>query len=188
MLTDSNMTYSPPSGTLWRARWVALAVLFAVCLFTGHKTSEPLKQKPPPPGSMVSLELAGDSNVVAPMLRAWSEWRGDWRERLKQSLAWDTWFILSYVPILMLGCWIAGESLAKDGFTSRSFGLTIAALQIVAGVCDFVENWALARVFDNYPALDAAQSVASTFSSIKWWLIGVAIFFILTGLIRSLSR
>ena len=153
---------------------------FVLGIWFGHLASEPLKGEG---RLMMKLELSFTPKRLSKLLSGWKERHSDWRRPLLESLRWDTWFICSYAPFCCLLVWVAAEHFQTRNSSISAFGQWLAAGQLFAGFCDFVENAGLnASIVSDQPSSPWTQ-ITSTFSAIKWLLIFAAILFVLGTLI-----
>jgi len=111
------------------------AMLSAATAVTGAyvgRVGQPLLDSTAPLG-IVSFELAGTSAASARIVQSWRE--RDVLDAARRSLIWDVPFTLSYSALLYVGVRTAGIPSRRR--------TVVAAVQILAGVCDLVEGVAL---------------------------------------------
>ena len=156
-------------------RLVAVVVLAGLTLWFGWLAQAPLKGGP---FRIVRLELAPDVASANVFLDAWRGFEppsgdrfGDWVARLQTAQAWDTWLICAYAPLFALLCWCAAEHFTADFRQLAAAGRVLAALQLVAGALDFVENAGLNKMIARGVAEEPWPVIASTASGAKWVLL-----------------
>jgi hypothetical protein len=107
-------------------------------------------------GGIIRLEIAWSTRRAQAIIEAW---RAEGvLDNVRPNIALDTrFFIPSYTLTLLTGClWSAG-ALAGWG---ASLGAPLAAVQLLAGVLDYIENAALLRVVDALGHQNAARNPA----------------------------
>ncbi|NUQ39244.1 MAG: hypothetical protein HUU23_15975 [Caldilineales bacterium] len=167
------------AGQRARLFWICLALTLAAMAVL-QRVDAPLRTAAAPQG-IVSFELAGDLPTAQAILASW-----DARTRIFAgfSLGFDYLFMPLYAASIALAlAWAAAQW--RGGWIAR-LGLGLAWGQVVAALCDAVENLALWRLLggggEPWPAL--AQSMAL----IKFGLIGLGLLYALAGVGRWLLR
>jgi hypothetical protein len=101
------------------------------------------------PSGILDLELAGNAQSAGRMMTAW-RLRG-LLVRARPNLWLDMAWIPCYVATMLFGCLLAARAFPGE---LALLGWIIAAGQVLAGVLDYVENFALLRalrVFEQQP-------------------------------------
>ena len=162
-------------NTEQQVRRFALAAIFAIVLmFVLNSLGSPLKNSVAPLG-IVSFEFAGSHNVALDMLASWSP---SGRVHAALSLGLDYLFIVAYVLAIGMGCALVASFLGKGWRIISNLGLLLAQLQILAGLADAVENFALIRIL-----LGTSQTwwavIAHRSATIKFAIVGLGILYVL---------
>ena len=92
---------------------------------------------------IIALEFRAD---LAPQI--FTSWDEITRGKLRQALIWDYLFLFLYPAVIATACFIAGSYLDRNGILSFRVTIVVMALQLVAGVLDAIENYALLQVLD----------------------------------------
>jgi hypothetical protein len=137
------------------------------------------------PNGIISFELAFSPAHAQQMISSWSP---DAQLRASFIQGLDFLFPLVYSIALGFGCLLTSSLLRSRGKPLSLFGRVIAWGLILAALCDYIENIALAtelfgRVQSPFP------EIAGICAVIKFTIILVAIVFIIFGLVmRLVSR
>jgi hypothetical protein len=147
----------------------------ALCMTVLGFAGESLKTKEAPAG-ILTFELAGlKTNDPQAILKGWDERARQWAAF---GLGFDYCFIVFYSMFLTIACvWTAKHVQRELGFR---LGITLAWLQIVAGLLDCVENAGLlvTLLSDGARNWMTAGAVASAG---KWLLIFAGITYVVIG-------
>ena len=119
-----------------------LLVLTAAALFAQQGINAGLKTAAAPSG-IVSFELAGRLPAAREILASW-EGRREILAGL--SLGTDYLFLVSYALFLALACGMAAEGWARRKRLPAVLGAGLAWGQLLAGMLDATENFALIRI------------------------------------------
>jgi hypothetical protein len=129
---------------------------------------------------IVPFELAGSTARMEEILAEWGE-RG--RDAARLSL----WLDFAYLAAYGMFLWLAIRALrdaalrrARTGFAR--LGERIAPLPLVAAACDAVEDVALLLVLGGRGG-SAAPALAAAFASVKFACVGIAVLYLLGGLL-----
>ncbi|HEX5725201.1 MAG TPA: hypothetical protein VFX98_07025 [Longimicrobiaceae bacterium] len=123
------------------------------------------------PGGVLSYEFAWTGARAAEILRSWAPMR----EIARQQLLIDFPYLLAYPLLLSLACvLLAGTG---PGGWARA-GRFLAWAVLPAGLLDGIENAALLRMLE-HGAADAPARVAGVCASLKFFLVGCAVAYVL---------
>jgi len=125
-----------------KAAFWAFAGLAVLAMIALQLTGAPLKTDASPAG-IVSYELAGTSENAAAILESWDS---NARVHAGLNLGLDYLFIAAYVSAIGLGCVLVGKLLGRRVGWLERLGGYLAWAVVLAGVLDFVENYALIRL------------------------------------------
>lgn len=156
-----------------RVRWVLLAALLALFLFTGMRADGGIRKKKL--GSIVDLELAATRARAEAVL-------GRWRKNgaiagAVAGVHWDFLFIVAYSCGLSLLCTMAAG--ARDGLWARA-GNGLAWAATLAGACDVVENGGLLTMLSGTVAQPVPAATAA-FAAVKFTLAAAALGYAIAG-------
>lgn len=130
---------------------------------------------------IVPFELAWSSERAAEILAEWGE---DGRDAARRSLWLDFPYLVAYAAFLSLAVTALRDAARRRGWLRYARpGAAIAALPIVAALCDVVENINLLLVLDGH-ADSAAPTIATLFAFAKFAALAIALIYLLAGLIR----
>lgn len=132
------------------------------------------------------LELAPDTKAATVIIDSWKEVdRSLNTARLLQS--WDTWFVLCYSTFLALACFMVADWVYSSEANGNRLGKLFAWLMWVAGILDYVENYAIKKMLDG-PIVDPWPAVSFRSASIKFLFIGTGVVYILTSIVVRVLR
>lgn len=156
-----------------------LALVFLLTLIVGWKTNQPLK-----PFRIVSLELAPTPEAAQIIIDAWKK-VDPLLDAARLVQYWDTYFILCYSTLLALGCFIVADRLYSLEATANFHGKLVAWLMWVAGILDYVENYAINKMLDG--AINTTwQTMSEQSASFKFLIVGTGVTYIITGFLVGL--
>lgn len=92
---------------------------------------------------IVRFELAGEQSQAAGIVNSWGP---EGRIIAGLSLGLDYLYIVAYVISISLGCVLVAQKLSQYSRTLYVAGLTLAWLQLPAGLLDGIENFALIKI------------------------------------------
>jgi hypothetical protein len=107
-----------------------------------------------------------------------ASWGPEGRISAALSLGLDYLFIVAYVLAIGMGCSLVSRSLGKNFGIFAKLGLILAQLQIVAGLSDAVENYALIRILLGTSQLWWAV-IAQRSAMVKFVIVGLGILYVL---------
>ena len=147
---------------------------------------------PAAPQDIVSFELAGTVEKAAAIMQSWelvpAENIGEDKTGIDlalRSIWWDYLFLVTYGGFIALLVLRSGRYMDRIGWKLGKLGPVLAIGTLVAAFCDLVENTGMLTTlyqFQKGENLTAAPvSIAYWFASIKFFLLGLAILYILTG-------
>jgi hypothetical protein len=143
----------------------------------------PLKTDAAPAG-IISFEFAGTLALAQKMVASWGQ-TGQVYAGL--NLGFDFLFIVTYPAAIGLGCVLVARAFSQRVALVASAGVVLAWAQLVAGVLDCVENYALIQIL-----LGAQQewlpAVAMWCAAPKFAIVGVGIVYVLVGAAVVMSR
>lgn len=149
---------------------LTLAVMLAL-----QMSGEPLKTAAAPAG-ILSYEFAGTVPVAQKMIESWG---ATGRIYAGLNLGFDYLFLVLYPLAIGLGCVIA----ARGGFLS-TLGILLVWGQLLAGVLDAIENYALIQLL--LGAREAALPIIAQWCATpKFLLVGLGIAYILIGALAA---
>ncbi len=158
------------------AFFTVLALLIMVSL---QVLGGPLKTDAAPMG-IVSFEFAREISNAQSMVASWGS-QGQVYAGLNLGL--DYLFILSYVGAIGLGCVLVSTSLSKEkAALVGCLGVGLGWGQLVAGLLDAVENYALIRVLLG-SAEELWPAVARLCATSKFLLVGAGLAYIIVGVV-----
>lgn len=158
-----------------------LAVLFVLTVFVAFKTNQPLNIFP-----INALELAPSVEAAKVIIDGWRQTdRNLDAAHLLQFR--DNFFILCYSTFLALGCFIVADRLYSSEPTANLHGKLFAWLMWLAGILDYVENYALNKMLDG-SIVPPWPTVSSVSASIKFMLIGTGSVYMLSSLVVRVLR
>lgn len=138
------------------------------------------------PRGIISLELAGNEQVAAAIIRSWDVKDGARRHAIR-SLILDFPLLLAYSTALGLACQWAGESIAVSEVDLPVDGRQVAWGQTLAAVLDVAENFALLIMLRGMVRKPWPQ-IAGVCALIKFLLIGVGLVYSLLGIALWVGR
>lgn len=175
-----------PARYLWAALAGALALTVGVGLWMGQHSLTVPGADGEPGASIIAFELARTYEEARRMMELWR--RHGLAGRAEGNILIDMLWVPCYVAALCCGCLLAGRAFARIP-RAAPVTLVIVALQLIAGLLDWVENLALLRVIGALEAAapelpeGTAPGVAFWCALVKFALVsGVGIPFILSGL------
>ena len=131
--------------------------------------------------SVVALELAGDASRAGAILDCWTAAQ---RQRIRDGVDTDTWFIVAYVATLVFWCAYGARRLYRAAF--RRLGWIALVGAVIAGVLDlFVENPGLRAMLDG----DRGAAVRTTTAALpKFVLVVLVAAYAALAVIAGLTR
>jgi hypothetical protein len=166
-----------PRMTRRRALWllaVAVLGLFAVLLALDGRMQDAGGH------GIVAFEVAFTSGKAHEIMAAWG---ADGHDAARLSL----WIDFLYLTAYGLFLWLAIRAL-RDALVRRGFGrlarpaTVISVLPLIAAACDALEDVFLLLVLGGR-AGSAGPLLAGSFASVKFLCIGIAILYLLAGLV-----
>ena len=162
-------------------RLVVLVVLIALTFIVGRQTKQDLYVFP-----MNALELAPNTKAAWIIIALWKAI--DPGLHAAHSLQyWDNYFILCYSTSLALACLIIADWLYSSEARANFHGKLLAGLMLVAGILDYVENYAINKMLDG-SVETRWVNMSSWSASIKFALIGTGLIYIISGVVVGLMR
>lgn len=158
-----------------------LAVLAALTVFVGYKTNQSLNIFP-----VTALELAPNEQAAQIVIDCWRGTDPDLKAAHLVQYR-DNFFILCYSTFLALGCVIVADWLYSSESTANLHGKLLAWLMWVAGILDYVENYAINKMLDGN-IVQPWPTVSSVSASIKFALIGTGAVYLLSSLVVRVLR
>ena len=131
--------------------------------------------------SIVALELAGDASRAGAILDCWTAAQ---RQRIRDGVDTDTWFIVAYVATLAFWCLYGTRRLYRPAL--RRLGWIALAGALAAGALDlFGENPGLRAMLDG----DRGAAVRTTTAALpKFVLVVLVAGYALLALVAALTR
>jgi len=135
---------------------------------------------------MSALELAPNTDAAGIIIGYWKAI--DSNLNLAHLLQhWDNYFILCYSTSLALACLIIADWLYASEPRANFHGKLLASLMLVAGILDYVENYAINKMLD--VGVETRWVKMSFWSaSIKFALIGTGFIYIISGVFIGVVR
>ena len=121
--------------------WLTFIILLALTAIFGRLTKQDLKTTESPLNA-ISLEFAAFQKSKAQrIVKAWTN--ENKLDLARKHLFWDSFFILAYSTLLALGCVMTARVLHQPQTDAYSLALFVAWLPWLAGLLDFIENYAI---------------------------------------------
>jgi len=157
----------------------ALVILFALTVLAAIQTNQPLNTFP-----MNALELAPNPDAAKIIINCWKGVDPK-LEAARLLQYWDSYFILCYSTFLALGCYVIANRFYSSETNGKTLGKLLAWLMWVAGILDYVENYAInkmlgGRIENPWP------KVSSVCASLKFAIIGAGLVFIVTAIVAHM--
>lgn len=164
-----------------RWRIPVLLVLVALTLFVGRLTQQPLNAFP-----MSALELAPNKDAADIIIGCWKV--VDWTLHYAFTLQhYDNYFIPCYSTTLALACVLIADWLYAPNAKANFQGKLLAWLMWVAGILDYIENYAINKMLAG-SIEDRWAKLSSYSASIKFALIATGSIYFLSGLLVGFVR
>jgi hypothetical protein len=129
---------------------------------------------------IITFELARTSERAREIL---ADWGADGRSAAKASLWIDYLYLAAYGAFVWLAIGALRDAAARRGMLGFArLGAFAAPLPLVAAACDAVEDAFLLLVLGGHGG-SAAPALATAFASVKFACIGVALAYVLGGLL-----
>ena len=145
------------------------------------------------PSSIVAFEFATTGTRAAEIVALWRD--NDLLDVARDQVLFDFIFLFLYPTTIALGCLLVRRHFGPPDSRLHMRGQHLAKGQVMAGVCDALENMALLRVLGSEALQDAAAAAsdldfwaraAAIFAAIKFALVLAGIAYAATGLVRGL--
>jgi hypothetical protein len=150
--------------------WTVFITLLVISGIFMSLTKRDLKTEASP-WNAISLQFAAfKKGKAATIIKAWKD--ENKIGEAKDHLFWDSFFILAYSTLLALGCVMAARVLHRPGTSAYNLALILAWLSWLAGLFDFVENYATRKMLDGSSSEGLPWLV--TLPATLKWLIGIA--------------
>lgn len=159
----------------WPPLFWASAGLAVVLMVALHRLSADLGQN-----DIVALEFAGSPTRTRTIVDGWN---GGQRLLAAFSLGLDYLFILSYVAAIGLGCLLT----APGWGALAPIGTLLAWAQVLAGVLDSIENWALLQALLGSTAA-GLPGLARQAALVKFVLVALGLSYVVGGEVLRLRR
>ena len=167
--------YSDPAR---KKALVVVLILSALLLGAMRILDGPLRT-PVAPRGIVSFELAKNGDVSRQILNSWN---AQAKKHAALSLGLDYLFLIVYAVFLSLACTQVSKALAQRSPLLAIAGAILAWAQILAAICDAVENSVLFALLLNSEQL-WLPTVARTCAIIKFTIVGTGLMYIAGGII-----
>ncbi|MFN0120481.1 MAG: hypothetical protein ACKV2V_08270 [Blastocatellia bacterium] len=167
-----------------RHRLMVFLLLFVVTMammIVMMETGEPLKNTVAPQG-IVSLELAGTADRARDIIDSWRSASGA-MDAARRSMFYDTFYIFCYVFCIALGCVLAAGWLGRGAW----LGYLLSRLQLIAGLLDLGENYAMNRMLGG-DITDAWAFQAKWLAIPKFLIVIAGILYFLPGVLLHIGR
>ena len=139
---------------------------------------EPLHTSAAPNG-IVSFEFAYNIDSAMEILYSWDS---NAKMNAGLSLGIDYLFLVVYSLFFSISVYLIAQKFDNKFDLMKKLGIALAVLLIIAGLCDAIENYALIKLL-----LGSENSIfpltAYYFASLKFVIIGLALFYILSSFI-----
>ena len=126
---------------------------------------------------IVSFELAGTSAVAQQIMAAWGD---TGQQAARFNIRIDFLYLLGYGVALSLGCAVARRWWQLRSAPLARIGALLTYAMLVAACSDVCENVAMLQMLDN-PANAIWPTLARIFAIVKFALLAVGLFYIMTG-------
>jgi patatin-related protein len=153
------------------------AALYGIVLWQGRS----LMRKPTVPLGIVDLELAGSRTRARKILEAWGE---PGQRIARVNLRLDYPFLVVYSLLLALACAWAVAAWRGGWNVAAWIGFFVAWGQLLAGVLDGVEDWALLRLLSRSNPNESLPLLARRCAQAKFALVTIGAVYVLSGVIR----
>ena len=161
----------------YRKGALALSLTLCLVLLLVMQVLDGLLKTEAAPRGIISYEMAQTPMVAQGILASWSQ---EAKIHAAFSLGIDYLFMLVYAFFIGLACVQLGRGLSTRWPKRGMAGLVLAWGQVLAAVCDAVENLALFRLLIG-STLEMWSLVAWSCAVIKFSLIGMGWLYILCG-------
>jgi MFS family permease len=133
--------------------------------------------------SQQELEFSADPAEADKLIKSWGD---EGIKQARQQIWWDFGFLLSYAPLLSLGCTFAANGPFRHSRKTRTVGLLLAWGSLVAAATDVGANVAMLAMLEQTTVSRSALLMAKAFASVEFALLGMALAYILGGVLISL--
>lgn len=165
-------------------RTIIILIFVGLVVWLGRLTGAPLKKGA---GKIFWLEISPNATAANQIIDQWKyQAPGQWQSLLLESLRWDDWFICAYAPLCYFLVWLAKTHLELTNPTASFWGHVLAAAQLFAGLCDFIENAGLRHMVRAGAASTPWPQITSVASVIKWALLALGALYCLFTLLHWL--
>lgn len=143
------------------ATWIVFVVLLILFLVLGNLAGPDLDSPKVSKRNrrIIALERPADAADARSVIAEWQE--AERLDTVRRSIRWDNLFILAYTTLTALGCVIAARAFFKQGGTAYGVAILVAWLPWLAGLLDYVENYAMSKMLDGFEG--------ETLPSVAWW-------------------
>jgi hypothetical protein len=156
---------SIPKGA---ATWITFAALLVLFLVLGKLASPDLNVDGVTHKRIIALEMPANKTDADAVIK---EWAGAGRlDAVHRSIWWDNLFIPAYTTLTALGFVIVARAFFTEGSPEYEAALLIAWLPWLAGLFDYVENYAMLRMLGGFSD-DTLPSLARWSSTTKFAII-----------------
>ncbi len=131
------------------------------------------------PYGIVSFELVGNLSAAHGILQSWGE---TGRVYAGLNLGLDYLYIVAYSGCIGLGCVLVARSQSQQRKQFVNIGVILAWGQLVAGLLDATENYALIRILLGAET-DILAVAARVCALLKFAIIGAGVAYALIGLV-----
>lgn len=161
-----------------RGIFLSLLLLTLIVSLGLTMLSRPLKTEIAPYG-IVSFELAGNPSLSRKIIQSWGE---SGRVYAGLNLGLDYLYIVAYSCCIGMGCILISRSLPSRNKLFAEIGIVVAWGQLVAGLLDAIENYALIQIL--LGAETNSLAVSARLSALcKFLIVAVGIGYILAGVV-----
>jgi hypothetical protein len=158
---------SIPEGA---ATWLSFAALVVLFLVLG-KLAGPDLDSPEIPKEhrrIIALERPASASDASAVIAEWG--MAGRLDAVRRSVWWDNLFILAYTTLTALGCVIVARGFFAGGSPEYEAALLIAWLPWLAGLLDYVENYAMLRMLGGFEG-ETLPRLARTCATVKFGII-----------------
>ncbi|MDT5269836.1 MAG: hypothetical protein QOH49_2022 [Acidobacteriota bacterium] len=150
--------------------WTFFITWLVLFLITGTLATPDLEAPGVTHRRIVALERPADADAARGLIAEWE--RAGKLGEIRRCIRGDNIFVIVYSTLTALGCVMAARAFFNPGSTGYGVALLVAWLPWVAGVLDYVENYAMYRMLGGF--------AGETLPSLSWWCATVKFAIILT--------
>ena len=160
----------------------SLALLILLSRQMSHIQQDPASEEPRV--AQMKLEFSATPEDVD-FLKTIA-WKEEGTRRAARLIYWDFGFLLCYAVLLSLACTFAADGPFRRGGITRALGILLAWGSVLAAAADALANCAMLVMLNQEKVSGGVLWTAKTFASIEFFLVGLALAYILAAALLSL--